>query len=128
MKLKDVLEILEAKSAWEEADCTQYGTREVTSCQASDLISDILSFRGPDSLLLTGLTNTQVVRAAEILDFVAICFVRGKRPQSETVKLAEEKGIPLLATPLLMYEACGRLYTAGLPGGTKKEGTADCLN
>lgn len=128
MKLKDVFEILEAKSAWEEADSTQCGAREVISCQASDLISDILSFRGPDSLLLTGLTNTQVVRAAEILDFVAICFVRGKRPQSETVKLAEEKGIPLLATPLLMYEACGRLYTAGLPGGTKKEGTADCLN
>jgi len=128
MKLKDVFEILEAKSAWEEADCSQNGTREVTSCQASDLISDILSFRGPDSLLLTGLTNTQVVRAAEILDFVAVCFVRGKRPQSETVKLAEEQGIPLLATPLLMYEACGRLYAAGLPAGTRKGGVNDCLS
>ena len=128
MKLKDVMEILEAKSAWEEADCTQCGSREVTSCQASDLISDILSFRGPDSLLLTGLTNTQVIRAAEILDFVAICFVRGKRPQPGTVKLAEEKGIPLLATPLLMYQACGRLYEAGLPAGTRKEGVNDCLN
>ena len=128
MKLKDVFEILEAKSAWEEADSTQCGAREVISCQASDLISDILSFRGPDSLLLTGLTNTQVVRAAEILDFVAICFVRGKRPQSETVKLAKEKGIPLLATPLLMYEACGRLCAAGLPAGIRKEGVNDCLN
>jgi len=127
MKLKDVCEILKAESAW-EADWTPCATSKVTSCQASDLISDILSFRGPDSLLLTGLTNVQVVRAAELLDFVAICFVRGKKPQPEAVKLAEEKGIPLLATPLLMYEACGRLYAAGLPAGTRKEGVADCLN
>lgn len=125
MKLKDVCKILEAKSAWEVATI-QYAGREVTSCQASDLVSDILSFRGPDSLLLTGLTNVQVIRAAELLDFVAICFVRGKRPQPEAVKLAEEKGIPLLATPLLMYEACGRLYAAGLPAGTRKESVADC--
>jgi len=127
MKLKDVCEILKADSAW-EANWTPCATSKVTSCQASDLISDILSFRGPDSLLLTGLTNVQVVRAAELLDFVAICFVRGKKPQPEAVKLAEEKGIPLLATPLLMYEACGRLYAAGLPAGTRKEGGADCLN
>ena len=127
MKLKDVCEILKAESAW-EANWTPCATSKVTSCQASDLISDILSFRGPDSLLLTGLTNVQVVRAAELLDFVAICFVRGKKPQPEAVKLAEEKGIPLLATPLLMYEACGRLYAAGLPAGTRKEGVADCLN
>jgi len=127
MKLKDVCEILKADSAW-EANWTPCATSKVTSCQASDLISDILSFRGPDSLLLTGLTNVQVVRAAELLDFVAICFVRGKKPQPEAVKLAEEKGIPLLATPLLMYEACGRLYAAGLPAGTRKEGVADCLN
>lgn len=120
MKLKDVCEILGAQSAF-QADCTHSATREVTSCQASDLISDILSFRGPDSLLLTGLTNVQVIRAAELLDFVAICFVRGKRPQPEAVRLAEDKGIPLFATPLLMYEACGRLYVAGLPAGTRKE-------
>ncbi len=127
MKLKDVFEILEAKSAW-KAECLDCATREVTSCQASDLISDILSFRGPDSLLLTGLTNVHVIRAAELLDFVAICFVRGKQPQPEAVELAEEKGIPLLATPLLMYEACGRLYAAGLPAGIRKEGAADCLS
>ncbi|MCK4411343.1 hypothetical protein KAT59_08505 [Candidatus Bipolaricaulota bacterium] len=121
MKLKDVCKILEAESVW-KIDSSRSGSREVTSCQASDLISDILSFRGPDSLLLTGLTNVQVIRAAELLDFVAICFVRGKQPQPEAVKLAEDKGIPLLATPLLMYEACGRLYAAGLPAGTRKEG------
>ena len=120
MKLKDVCDILEAEPI-RKVDSSRWRSREVASCQASDLISDMLSFRGPGSLLLTGLTNIQVIRAAELLDFVGICFVRGKRPEPEAVKLAEEKDIPLFATPLLMYESCGRLYAAKLPAGTRKE-------
>ena len=124
MKLKRVREILDAKWAW-DAKCSDCDDRDVVSCQGGDLISDILSFRGPGSLLLTGLTNTQVIRTAEILDFVAICFVRGKTPQADAVRLAEEQGIPLLATPLLMYEACGLLYGEGLPAGTRREASSD---
>jgi len=48
-------------------------------------------------------------------DILAIVFVRGKIPPAETVSLAVEKGIPLVATRLTLYEACGRLYQAGLP-------------
>jgi len=46
----------------------------------------------------------------------AICFVRGKQPQNETIKLANKKEIPLLVTTIPMYEACGRLYKSGLQG------------
>jgi predicted transcriptional regulator len=46
----------------------------------------------------------------------AIVFVRGKLPPQETIALAEEKGIPLLASKYTMFETCGRLYKAGLPG------------
>ena len=48
-------------------------------------------------------------------EIVAIVFVRGKRPPPETIALAEEKGIPLLASKHTMFEVCGRLYQAGLP-------------
>jgi predicted transcriptional regulator len=82
----------------------------------SDLMSDVLAFVELDSLLLTGSTNLQVVRTAEIADVAGICIVRGKQPQEETVKLADEKKIPLLVTKLSMYESCGRLYKEGLPG------------
>ena len=82
----------------------------------SDLMSDVLAFIKPDSLLLTGLTNSQTIRTAEIAEIRAICFVRGKRPQPESVELAREKGIPLLCTKLPMYESCGRLYRGGLLG------------
>ena len=82
----------------------------------SDLMSDVLSFMKSESLLLTGLTNLQVVRTAEMSDLVAVCFVRGKKPDQETIKMAESKNIPLLTTPLPMFESCGRLYEKGLSG------------
>jgi hypothetical protein len=81
---------------------------------AADLMSDVLSFARPNSVLLTGLTHPQVVRTAEIAGILAIVFVRGKCPPQETLGLAEEVGIPLLCTRYSMYEACGRLYAAGL--------------
>jgi predicted transcriptional regulator len=82
----------------------------------SDLMSDVLSFVKPEALLLTGLTNPQVVRTAEMADLAAICFVRGKRPDPQTIEMAKAKSIPLLTTPLPMFESCGRLWTRGLPG------------
>jgi hypothetical protein len=50
-------------------------------------------------------------------EIVAVCFVNGKKPQQETIELAREKNIPLLATKLFMYECCGRLHKKDLSGG-----------
>lgn len=87
-----------------------------------DLMSDVLLFIKPNSLLLTGLTHTQVIRTAEIAEIKAICFVRGKKPNEEMIRLAKEKGIWLLATRLPMFESCGKLYQEGLPGGSQYAG------
>ncbi len=80
----------------------------------ADLMSDVLAFTHAGTLLLTGLANPQVVRTAEMAGIKAIVFVRGKVPPPETVALAKEKGIPLLATRFTLYESCGRLYAQGL--------------
>ena len=112
MTLDDVKRILEAEVI-AGADLLD---QEVKMACGSDLMSDVLSFVKPESLLLTGLTNPQVVRTAEMADISAICFVRGKRPDRETVDLAESKKIPLLTTPVPMFESCGRLWKQGLPG------------
>jgi serine kinase of HPr protein (carbohydrate metabolism regulator) len=60
------------------------------------------------------LTNKQVVRTCEIAGVAVIIFARGKYPTEETVKLAEQCDIPLLATKMKMFEACGILYTNGV--------------
>jgi predicted transcriptional regulator len=112
-KLEDLITILDAQVL-----CSQdLSSVEVKSVSASDMMSDTLTFAKEDSLMVTGLNNRQVVRTAEMAGIVAICFVRGKMPQEETIMLAKEKNITLLTTKLLMFETCGRLYKKGLRGG-----------
>jgi hypothetical protein len=111
MDLQTVVSLLGAVTVHNKPDLEQF----VSGGAAADLMSDVLAFAEADSLLLTGLTNLQVVRTAEMAGIRAIVFVRGKVPPEETVCLASEIGIPLFRTRYTMYEACGRLYGAGLP-------------
>jgi predicted transcriptional regulator len=110
MTLAEVLSAIEGKVLSADADLSQ----EVSMACGADLMSDVLAFTHSGTLLLTGLTNTQVIRTAEMAGISAIVFVRGKLPPAETVSLAQERGIPLLASKYTMYETCGRLYQLGL--------------
>lgn len=112
MRIQDVLEIIEGNAISENVDLD----REVRMGCGADLMSDVLAFTHEGTLLMTGLTRPQVVFAAEMAGICAITFVRGKLPPLETIKLAETKGIPLLASKYTMFETCGRLYKAGLAG------------
>lgn len=111
MNLREALEIIEGKVISREIDLGL----EVTTGGGADLMSDVLAFANEGMLLMTGLTNPQVIRTAEMAGTAAIVFVRGKIPPPETVALAEQRGIPLLASKHTMFETCGRLYAAGLP-------------
>ncbi len=111
MKLREVLEIIDGKVITKNADLDQ----EVHMGCGADLMSDVLAFTHEGTLLMSGLTNPQVVRTADLAGVKAIVFVRGKIPPPETIALAEEKGIPLLASKYTMFETCGRIYQAGLP-------------
>lgn len=110
MKLRDIVQIVEGTMLTRNSDLDM----EIYQACGADLMSDVLSFAKARALLLTGLTNPQVVRTAEMADIIAIIFVRGKLPPRETIALAEEKGIPLIAAKYTMFEMCGRLYQAGL--------------
>jgi len=110
MTLAEVLSVIDGKLISSDADLSQ----EVAMACGADLMSDVLAFTHTGTLLMTGLTNPQVVRTAEMAGIVAIVFVRGKLPPPETIALAEEKGIPLLASKYTMYETCGRVYKTGL--------------
>lgn len=111
MKLKQLKDVLQAKVLCGD-NCMD---TEILMVCGSDLMSDVLAFIKADALLLTGLTNVQVVRTAEMSEVSAICFVRGKKPQDETIKLAQQNNMPLLTTEMSMFESCGRLFREGLP-------------
>lgn len=112
MTLNEVAEILNADILVGHA---QMGI-EVKTAFGADLMSDVLAFAKSGSMLLTGLTNPQVVRTADILDIAAIIMVRGKRPAPETIQLAGDLNIPVLSTKLILFETAGRLYEKGIRG------------
>ena len=112
MTLKEIQELLQAEviTGADRLD------EEITAGGASDLMSDVLAFGKPGILLLTGLSNSQSVRTANIIDAKAIIYVRGKKPDQAGIELAKGKGIPLLSTRFMMYTACGLLFSHGLKG------------
>ena len=112
MKLGKIVELLDAKVL-----CGDDLDIEIHSACGSDMMSDALAFIDDQGMLLTGLINPQSVRTAEMLDMRCICFVRGKMPGDDVVKLARERGIAVLTTRYRMFSACGKLYQAGLRGG-----------
>jgi predicted transcriptional regulator len=89
--------------------------REVKGGCGADLMSDVLASIKPDALLLTGLTNMQVIRTAQMADVRAVVLVRGKNAQPEMLELATQENIPVISSPYGMFELCGRLRQAGLP-------------
>ena len=112
MTLRDVKEILDAE-VLVGADQLD---KEVKTAFGADLMSDVLAFAKAGSLLLTGLTNPQVIRTSDVLDIAAIIMVRGKRPSPETIRLAEELQIPILVTKYILFETAGKLYAKGIVG------------
>lgn len=113
MKISQIQELLNAEviCGGDQLD------KNVHSACGSDMMSDVLAYVKDQAVLLTGLVNPQVVRTAEMMDMVCIVFVRSKAPTQEMITLAQEHGMVLLKTNKRMYEACGKLYAAGL--GTK---------
>lgn len=113
MRLDEAVGIMEGRLLT-ETDGADLGRDAKGGC-AADLMSDVLAYLQPGAILLTGLCNPLVVRTAQMADAVAIVFVLGKEPPEETIRLANQEGIPLISSVYGMFELCGRLYERGLP-------------
>lgn len=112
MRLREIQRILDAEVLTGEENLD----REVNSGFGSDLMSDVLAFVKEEVVLLTGLTNPQVIRTAEMIDLFAIVFVRGKTPSDEILNMAKANNITIMKTEHILYTACGKLYENGLKG------------
>lgn len=115
--LRQVAEVLHAEVLCGE----QHMNKVADMACGSDLMSDVLAFTKVRAILLTGLTNIQVVKTADVSDLSALIFVRGKHPHQDVLLAAEAKGIPVLCTNYTLFEACGRLYEIGMRGCSSKD-------
>jgi predicted transcriptional regulator len=112
LKLSRIKELLEC----EELSSSHSGDVEIENVMPSDMMSDVLAFAQPEALLITGLVNSQSVRTADFADAILIIYIRGRKPDEQTIELAKDLNISVMATDLGMFEACGILYEGGLKG------------
>jgi len=110
MKFGDVAELLQGEALFE----TDTNGVIIDHAYAADLLSDVLALTDEQTTLITGTISPQVIRVAEILNVIAIVFVRGKRPAQDIIDYARRLGIPMLATRKTMFETCGLLYASGV--------------
>ena len=112
MKIKDIAQLLNAEVLTPEISLE---TEVHTAC-GSDMMSDVLAYVKDQAVLVTGLNNPQVIRTADMMDMLCVVYVRGKKPDALSLKIAAEKEICVLTTDKALFTCCGILYENGLRG------------
>ncbi len=112
MTLKEIKDLVQGEIICGEDNLDQ----QIECVFASDLMSDVLTLRDVDNLLLlTGLSNLQSIRTCEMSDICYMLVVRGKAVTDEMKELAEDNDMVIIRTKFSMYKTAGILYGAGLP-------------
>jgi len=110
MKVGELAKVLESKVLCGDTQLD----KEIDYAFSSDLMSDLLTIEKESVILLTGLSNIQTIRAAEMQMIDAIVIARGKTPTDEMIRLAEENNMVLMQYNGTLFSASGLLYNAGL--------------
>lgn len=110
MKLQELVDMLslEVKTA------SSHLTNEVTGGYVSDLLSDVIANCKEGNVWITLQTHQNIVAVATLKDLSGIILVNNRTPDADTLKKAEEEGLPIMVTSLPAFEIVGRLYTLGL--------------
>lgn len=77
-------------------------------------MSDVLTILEDDILLITGLSNNQAIRTAEMSDISNILLVRNKKPSQTMIDMANELNIALAYTSYSLFKTSGLLFAQGL--------------
>lgn len=110
MKLSEIVKLVNGKVLTGEARLDE----DVECAFASDLMSDVLTIRTDNFILITGLANNQAIRTAEMSDVQYILFVRGKEVTEDMIEMAQDNDMVIIKTDFSLFKTSGILYGAGL--------------
>jgi len=88
--------------------------RVVEGGYVSDLLSDVIAGAKEGDLWMTLQIHQNIVAVAFLNNLAAIIVVGGREPDPDTVKKAEEQGVPILVSSMKSYELAGILYEMGI--------------
>lgn len=110
MELKEIIEIVKGELLVNASTEEQH----FEFAFSSDLMSDVLTIRKTNMILITGLTNKQTLHTANIAEISLIIFGRNKRIESELIDLALENNIALIRSPFSIFRISGMLFQKGI--------------
>ncbi len=88
--------------------------REINGVYIGDLLSWVMGRAQADSAWITIMSNTNIVAVASLTDVSCIILTEGVRPDEEVLKLANDKGVNILATALSSFDTVRLLISMGL--------------
>ncbi|MBI5251521.1 MAG: serine kinase [Desulfomonile tiedjei] len=94
--------------------CPSEMDRGVEGGYVSDLLSDVIAGAKEGDIWITLQLHQNIVAVAFLNNLAGIVIVGGREPDPDTLKKAEEQGVPIMVTPMTAYELAGRLYTMGI--------------
>ncbi len=110
VRLNEIIELTEAK----RVAGNKTNNPDIQKGFSSDLMSDVLTLDEHNIVLITGLSNVQLVRTAEMADIEVVLLARNKIASEEMLELANENGLIILQSPYSIFRASGILYKNGL--------------
>ena len=112
MKLSEIVNTLGLKVKTGEHRLNE----EVTGGYASDLLSDVIAHSHKGNIWVTIQIHPNIVAVATLKEIAGIILAGGREPDPDTVQKANEEGIPILTSPLSIFELAGKLYQIGISG------------
>ncbi|KKM64907.1 hypothetical protein LCGC14_1496650 [marine sediment metagenome] len=89
---------------------------EVTGGYVGDLLSAVMANARLGNIWVTWHVHPNIVAVAVMVKVAAIVLISGREPEAETIRKAEQEGVPILITKLSAFELVGRLHGMGISG------------
>lgn len=100
MTVTDLKEQLCLKSAYINMNCNKI----IDGCYIGDYLSYVIKNAKPHNIWLTVVNNPNTVAVAMLKNLSCIIMCENVKPTEETVKIASDKGIPILLTTKTAYQ------------------------
>jgi predicted transcriptional regulator len=108
--VKDLVKSIDLETAAGEKGLN----RNIRCGYCGDLLSDVMGNAPEGAVWLTVQGHQNIVAVAVLREMAAIIITGGRTPDEETIKKADEEGIPLLLWPGFAFDLAVRLHAAGV--------------
>ena len=88
--------------------------REIVGAYTGDLLSWVMGRAKADNAWITIMSNVNILAVATLSDVSCIILTESTTLDGDMRKIAEEKGVNVLSTPLTSYEAAVKLSALGI--------------